>query len=549
MLNLNLNLKKKMVLQIVFICTFLVAISIISSYLEKRVASSYRNISSNQFPKVESVARLIANFRLIRIKVRSLGLMGNTDENQQKYINETKLAVKSFITESKAFHSLDFAENEKAYVEKMDTTWKEFLSFGLELLSKYENPTEKNLSEGGDMIRNICPIKASAWMNVAQEFLAFQKEKTKAQVLESMTTEKSIEIYTLLSLSISFIVAIGIGIVFSNKISKNILKISSSLRENTIEVRSSSSSVSSNSDQISESAKRSSESLQRTRVAMNEMNAMIKENAESASQSAVISEKSNKAVIKGKKTVEEMIHSVMDISKASEQIEMEMYRSNDEISKITEVIKDISEKTNIINDIVFQTKLLSFNASVEAARAGEQGKGFAVVAEEVGNLATMSGAAASEISELLERSTIEVDKIVKTTKANVENLTKLSKEKIEVGNSTAHNCGRVLDEILENAKVVNEMIQKIESVSKNQSEGVKLVTKSLDGLSESTQQNTLTSQRSQSTAMMLNNQARNLDYAVIELEKVVNGRSNNLNSENEESNVVKLERDLKKIAS
>ncbi len=52
--------------------------------------------------------------------------------------------------------------------------------------------------------------------------------------------------------------------------------------------------------------------------------------------------------------------------------------------------EDIGDKTKVINDIVFQTKRLSFNASVEAARAGEHGKGFAVVAEEVGNLAQMS---------------------------------------------------------------------------------------------------------------------------------------------------------------
>ncbi|MBC7465119.1 MAG: hypothetical protein H7256_03945 [Bdellovibrio sp.] len=50
-------------------------------------------------------------------------------------------------------------------------------------------------------------------------------------------------------------------------------------------------------------------------------------------------------------------------------------------------MEEIGNKTKVINDIVFQTKLLSFNASVEAARAGEHGKGFAVVAEEVGKLA------------------------------------------------------------------------------------------------------------------------------------------------------------------
>ena len=60
-------------------------------------------------------------------------------------------------------------------------------------------------------------------------------------------------------------------------------------------------------------------------------------------------------------------------------------------------MEQIKDKVNIINDIVFQTKLLSFNASVEAARAGENGKGFAVVAEEVGNLASVSGKAANEI--------------------------------------------------------------------------------------------------------------------------------------------------------
>ena len=74
-------------------------------------------------------------------------------------------------------------------------------------------------------------------------------------------------------------------------------------------------------------------------------------------------------------------------------------------------IKSIEEKTKVINDIVFQTKLLSFNASVEAARAGEQGKGFAVVAEEVGNLATMSGTSAEEISKLLESSISHIESI------------------------------------------------------------------------------------------------------------------------------------------
>ena len=77
--------------------------------------------------------------------------------------------------------------------------------------------------------------------------------------------------------------------------------------------------------------------------------------------------------------------------------------------------------------IVFQTKLLSFNASVEAARAGEYGKGFSVVAEEVGNLAQMSGIAAKDISALLQSSVKKVEQIATESKTKIDRLVQNSK--------------------------------------------------------------------------------------------------------------------------
>lgn len=70
----------------------------------------------------------------------------------------------------------------------------------------------------------------------------------------------------------------------------------------------------------------------------------------------------------------------------------------------------------MINEIVFQTKLLSFNATVEAARAGENGKGFSVVAVEIGKLEQISGNAAKEISELLYNSTKPVSETIENNK-------------------------------------------------------------------------------------------------------------------------------------
>jgi len=86
-------------------------------------------------------------------------------------------------------------------------------------------------------------------------------------------------------------------------------------------------------------------------------------------------------------------------ARSSEKIE-QLGRDTMEISKVTEVINDISDQTN----------LLALNATIEAARAGEAGKGFAVVANEIKELAKQTSAATSEIKqriETIQRSTQE----------------------------------------------------------------------------------------------------------------------------------------------
>ena len=69
---------------------------------------------------------------------------------------------------------------------------------------------------------------------------------------------------------------------------------------------------------------------------------------------------------------------------------------------INEKVIAINEAITIIDQIAFQTNILSLNAAVEAATAGEAGKGFAVVAGEVRNLANKSAEAANEIKKLVE---------------------------------------------------------------------------------------------------------------------------------------------------
>jgi methyl-accepting chemotaxis protein len=95
--------------------------------------------------------------------------------------------------------------------------------------------------------------------------------------------------------------------------------------------------------------------------------------------------------------------------------------SNKLVEEMSENVMQVKNKTTIIEEIVFKTQLLSFNASVESERAGEHGRGFSVVAQEVGNLALLSGRAAIEITDIVDKSIASAEVVTTGNKERVRN--------------------------------------------------------------------------------------------------------------------------------
>jgi methyl-accepting chemotaxis protein len=344
--------------------------------------------------------------------------------------------------------------------------------------------------------------------------------KSKVESAEIYTRSKNL----LIMISI-FSIALASTIAFFILRATNtvINKVIDSLNEGSAQVSSASTQIASSAQELSQSSSEQAASLEETAASIEEMNSMVAKNTENANSVSQNSNESQKKAEFGKHIVSKMIDSMKDISVSNDSIMDQVNKSNERIAEIVNVINEIGMKTRVINDIVFQTKLLSFNASVEAARAGEHGKGFAVVAEEVGNLAQMSGDAAKEISTLLDESTKRVHTIVEQTKQIVESQMQKGKETVKRGSDIAVECGGVLDEIVENVARVSAMAGEMAMASQEQSRGIDEITKAMNQLDQATQMNAATSEESASAAEELSAQATSLKASVSELISVIKG--------------------------
>lgn len=323
--------------------------------------------------------------------------------------------------------------------------------------------------------------------------------------------------------AIGLLLTLVATMLLASYLTKSLNTIIEGLKEESTVVTNSSQEVASASIQISEASNQQAASLQETVSSIEEISAMVARNANNASKSVENSERSTKAALNGMDITQNMINSIQGIAQSNEMSAKQMEASNKEFASIVDVINNIASKTQVINDIVFQTKLLSFNASVEAARAGESGKGFSVVAEEIGNLATMSGKAASEISALLAESVTKVTQTIDHSKSVMDKMINENKVKVEQGILTSKECAKALEEILENVSSVNEMIKDISHASSEQSIGIEEINKAMSELDQATQSSTSAAIESSETAKELMNQAIRLNDLVQELNKLSQG--------------------------
>ncbi len=144
-------------------------------------------------------------------------------------------------------------------------------------------------------------------------------------------------------------------------------------------------------DDLSKSSKNLSESSNKQAAALEETAAAIEE--------------VTATIASGNENTAKMLDYASKVTQSSDTGTILAKQTSESMEQLSSEVNTINEAIQVIDQIAFQTNILSLNAAVEAATAGEAGKGFAVVAQEVRNLASRSAEAANEIKRLVQSAT------------------------------------------------------------------------------------------------------------------------------------------------
>jgi len=279
-----------------------------------------------------------------------------------------------------------------------------------------------------------------------------------------------------------FVLALILGVAWlvSRQLSRPLSGAVDKLKRAAQDLDRSAGDVASVANSLSSTAADQAASIEETSAAMQEISGLVRDNQKN-------SQTGREQMRQSHQSVEESVDRLQDLAQA--------------LSSMRATVAEASKVVRSIEQVAFQTSILSLNAAVEAARAGEAGAGFGVVAEEVRNLAGRAAQAAQETRALIER----------TMAATGE--TDAGFQKLNAAFST----------IRESTGITLEVIQQSARGNDEQTEALAQIRIAIDRLQNEAQATAMNAERSSTAGRELSGAAKGNRTVVAELDSLLTG--------------------------
>jgi len=248
----------------------------------------------------------------------------------------------------------------------------------------------------------------------------------------------------------------------------------SNIRESTKEINRATDILCSSSGRVARTANKQAESTETMAAAVEEMSVSITTVSDNAGATSNMARQACELATNGTETILTTISAISTIEHSVRracQVINDLGAQSQQISGIAGSIKEIADQTN----------LLALNAAIEAARAGDAGRGFAVVADEVRQLAEKTSRSTKEISAVIDSIQQSTESAVKSMNAATENVSE--------GVTSATVIEGIMDNVDKGARTALAAITEIAEALKEQSAASHEIAKTVEGISQSTEEN------------------------------------------------------------
>jgi len=280
---------------------------------------------------------------------------------------------------------------------------------------------------------------------------------------------------------------------------ENLQRIIGEVKAAASNMASASQNLNTNSELMSKGAGEQASRALQVASASEEMSQTILDVAKNTSSIEMSSTETAKLARNGEKVVDSSVHKVKAISETIEASAKLIKSLGDRSNQIGQII-------GVINDIADQTNLLALNAAIEAARAGEAGRGFAVVADEVKKLAVRTSNSTSEISSMITSIQKEVHEVVNS----METITR----EVTTGVELSTQAGDVLRSIVGSVDQLHVMVQQIASASEEMASTSEQISKDIETIASVSKETSGNSEGITRASLELSELSVNLEKAV-----------------------------------